>query len=127
CFPERQGAEGAALPCLFSGRSLIEPEAGTGAALELAAELGPERLRVGNCAAAPGADFGAAVRLQQQPFEPQAVAVQLAEGGDRGATGAVEGGEHCPLGRHTGGTSRIVERFEERPQPIVCGTALDRE
>src|SRR5439155_26652223 len=101
-------------------RSSVEPEPGVGAATQLTTEFGPESLRVADGAGRPGADLGAAVRLQQQSLEGQPVTVEFGQSGDRCPARAVEGGEHGALGRDAGGTSRIVKRLEETSQFVVC-------
>src|SRR4029077_15965357 len=113
-----------------SGRKpslLVEPEIGTGAVPQRSAQLRPQRLRVSDGALAVTPDLAAAVRFQEQPFDHQSVAVELREPSDRGAAGAVEGGEHCALGANAGAGSRVMKRLEELPQRLVSGAAFESE
>src|SRR5271165_4797207 len=106
---------------------LAEPEARSGPAPQLAAQVSSERLSVANSAGAPATDFAAAVRLQQQPFEAQPIAVEFGEPGDRRAAGTVERGEEGPFGADACGAPHIVKGFEKPPHPVVPGTAFDSE
>ena len=51
----------------------------------------------------------------------------LGEPGDRGAAGAVEGGEHGAFGTDAGGAYRVVKRFDVRKIALILSHSLTVE